>query len=777
MVFTGDITQFQVPPGDSLADAGTRYDWRVIARDLALNTASSVVGTFTVDTVPPGAVDLVDPSEGAVLSGEAATPLLFKWSKSPTTGDIEDYLLQVVRSGDDFDTGPFALEAMVTHPTTQFKVPLGSGLPDDNYRWRVLARDKALNTTGSRETRSFEIRIQQVDLRLEPDSDIVGFGHSFDVSIVVSATIDQPVDTVSAFLEFNNGDLEVVEIRSGDVLADLIESSFDNARGTVDFSAITFGKPPTGDFVLAVVTFRSINSGGTPASTIRFSTGDTDASARRTEAAFRASSVLRETVPVSVELSGLKVDIALETEGTVFSTNAIIPVAITVKPNGQAVDTVQAFLSFNTGDLELLSIEPGDVLVDLIKSMSGDGTVDFSALTFGKAPTGDFVLAVVTFRAKEPANLAEQVTTADLISTLLKRTDADYKGASVLRKLVPAKLTILKPFVDILLGLDTGDGQTRFADFGGFAFTRGTEFDVVIRVEPNGQSVSAVDALLDFDPETLEVLGITRTGDILPDQVTLSRFDNVAGTIEFSALTTTGIFSTGDIAIVTFKARQATQSLNVGFHEEDVRRTEAAFQGASVLRKLIGFPVEVVLEPRLSGSVGNFNVDLLIVVRPNGNRVSTVSAFLDFNAGALVSGDLISIRSGDVLADVITGDFDNVTGTADFSATNFRPPATTKFVLATVNLLFTGDRDDLAKVGVMFHREFPRKTEVAFRDVPAANLRLVDLISLELVLPGAPENLQPLDSIFDATFKPESTEGRPWGQPLKKLEGAPVNLG
>ena len=26
-------------------------------------------------------------------------------------------------------------------------------------------------------------------------------------------------------------------------------------------------------------------------------------------------------------------------------------------------------------------------------------------------------------------------------------------------------------------------------------------------------------------------------------------------------------------------------------------------------------------------------------------------------------------------------------------------------------------------------------------------------------------------------INPESTEGRPWGQPLKKLEGAPVNLG
>ena len=27
------------------------------------------------------------------------------------------------------------------------------------------------------------------------------------------------------------------------------------------------------------------------------------------------------------------------------------------------------------------------------------------------------------------------------------------------------------------------------------------------------------------------------------------------------------------------------------------------------------------------------------------------------------------------------------------------------------------------------------------------------------------------------SFKPESTEGRPWGQSLKKPEGAPLNLG
>ena len=29
----------------------------------------------------------------------------------------------------------------------------------------------------------------------------------------------------------------------------------------------------------------------------------------------------------------------------------------------------------------------------------------------------------------------------------------------------------------------------------------------------------------------------------------------------------------------------------------------------------------------------------------------------------------------------------------------------------------------------------------------------------------------------EAWAKPESTEGRPWGQPLKKPAGAPLNLG
>ena len=42
----------------------------------------------------------------------------------------------------------------------------------------------------------------------------------------------------------------------------------------------------------------------------------------------------------------------------------------------------------------------------------------------------------------------------------------------------------------------------------------------------------------------------------------------------------------------------------------------------------------------------------------------------------------------------------------------------------------------------------------------------------------AAEVEHPFEGRAEASIgKPESTEGRPWGQPLKKLEGAPVNLG
>ena len=71
-------------------------------------------------------------------------------------------------------------------------------------------------------------------------------------------------------------------------------------------------------------------------------------------------------------------------------------------------------------------------------------------------------------------------------------------------------------------------------------------------------------------------------------------------------------------------------------------------------------------------------------------------------------------------------------------------------------------------------------------------LAVVPLLGLACGQPAAPPptttptSIQPLTApvppreiptVRPTATNPESTEGRPWGQPLKKAEGAPLNLG
>ena len=126
--------QFQTSADLALADDG--YQWRVVARDKAVppNTASSLTRTFIVDTLEPGKPTLVAPADNVVIND--TTPF-FDWAGS--AGDVFDYVL-LVTSGDTV-----SLRVTVNHPTTQFQTPVGLALADGEYRWRVIARDRALN--------------------------------------------------------------------------------------------------------------------------------------------------------------------------------------------------------------------------------------------------------------------------------------------------------------------------------------------------------------------------------------------------------------------------------------------------------------------------------------------------------------------------------------------------------------------------------------------------------------------------------------------------------
>ena len=137
-VGTGDATVFNVLTGDALADGS--YTWRVIALDKALNTAPSVIRTFTVDTTAPGAPALVSPTDGAFLND--TTPF-FDWNAS--TRDVDTYRLQVVKSGDQFQE-PFVINS---GDITQTQFQATGDLADTIYLWRVIATDKAQNPATS----------------------------------------------------------------------------------------------------------------------------------------------------------------------------------------------------------------------------------------------------------------------------------------------------------------------------------------------------------------------------------------------------------------------------------------------------------------------------------------------------------------------------------------------------------------------------------------------------------------------------------------------------
>ena len=86
---------------------------------------------------------------------------------------------------------------------------------------------------------------------------------------------------------------------------------------------------------------------------------------------------------------------------------------------------------------------------------------------------------------------------------------------------------------------------------------------------------------------------------------------------------------------------------------------------------------------------------------------------------------------------------------------------------STINPAFAGHlAEQLREATGDLHSVFDNLRDIASGDRPNANT--YDRLRATRIL---------LDRGFGKVTKPESTEGGPWGQPLKKREGAPMNLG
>ena len=146
-VVTGGVTTFtasgDVPDGPHIFQV----------RAVGTGDRKDAIGSldFTIITIVPTPPDLLAPTGDAFLN--TSNPA-FDWQQPPTTGDVLEYQIQVVLTGDDFLTGPFSLDVVVTGGITQFLTT--GGLADAPYRWRVVAIFGPVSTAASL-TRTFTV--------------------------------------------------------------------------------------------------------------------------------------------------------------------------------------------------------------------------------------------------------------------------------------------------------------------------------------------------------------------------------------------------------------------------------------------------------------------------------------------------------------------------------------------------------------------------------------------------------------------------------------------
>jgi len=137
---------YAVATENSLPDGS--YSWKVIAIN-EVSENESAVWTFTIDTVPPGVPELLEPDDGK--TERSSTPF-FNWSDVSDPSGIT-YELEI--ASDAEFTSIFIPKTGLTK--SDYTLTAVDALPDATYYWRVRARDNANNVGDFSPVWSFTI--------------------------------------------------------------------------------------------------------------------------------------------------------------------------------------------------------------------------------------------------------------------------------------------------------------------------------------------------------------------------------------------------------------------------------------------------------------------------------------------------------------------------------------------------------------------------------------------------------------------------------------------
>ena len=429
-------------------------------------------------------------------------------------------------------------------------------------------------------------------LAISPISSSATLGQTFDVAIEVQAGT-QPVDGAAAYINFNTTYLHVVSITPGGALPTVLQNSFDNTSGQINYAAGTLSNFPSGTFTLATVRFTAISV--TPSTPLTFNT----ILPRESDVTYGGSSVLDSLVNGTVEITyTATINGAVLLQGRPTPPNArwSVPLTVTLTIPGNSTPAYTFTPTTDTsGNFSVTGILPGtyDVRVKhshtlrnlkTVSLIAGTNTVNFGTLLEGDANNDNYVTLLdfsvlaasyakcegtTGYDARADFNLDTCIT---LLDFSLLATNYSKGGDQV---------------ITILISPETGSQSTEtvviIVDPPLRKTIVGSTFTVTIQVQAGGLYVDGAQASLDFDPSRLRVKQMTGNTTLLPN-VLMNTYDNSAGTLDYAAGTLLS-FPTGSFNLVQieFEALVETTGTLLEFHFGGLRNTEVTYGGYSIL--------------------------------------------------------------------------------------------------------------------------------------------------------------------------------------------------
>jgi len=179
--------------------ADENYSWKVVAIN-AIGENESSTWTFVIDTIAPSIPTLYLPADGTVTNDNT---VYFEWS---SIADAENYDL-FVDNDSDFSSPEVSVTITGNYYTS-------SALPDENYSWRVRARDAVNNVSDNSATWTFLIDIiaPATPTLVSPEDNAVGSAltQTFtwtepEVGVTYDIQIDNETSFTSPYVHENTG--------------------------------------------------------------------------------------------------------------------------------------------------------------------------------------------------------------------------------------------------------------------------------------------------------------------------------------------------------------------------------------------------------------------------------------------------------------------------------------------------------------------------------------------------------------------------------------------